>query len=334
MSYLSLESLLHFQNLQFAFLKTRDLPLDIRNYRVHFYEMDHLESLRLKLSERLDHLDEFRSNPIVNSARPHFDFREAIAKNLDATVEERRRATELREFTELRWADNEAVADSLIQQMWNAIGLESRKSIIAISGAGSIGKSTFAKLLVDRMEIKLPNRSFEILPTDSYMLDRASRIAQNITGFNIESHDMMACGRDLSELIAGNSVKIRPYDHTTGKHAEERTIIAPDILILEGIHSFHPPIDKQLDFRIFIYSSKPVVKALKYMADYFERGYSPIDSFQHSEVEYVDYENYVLPYYRNANSVIDVTGYWRYRLGDLRGEFTEGSYAEKQNSSN
>lgn len=305
--------------------QTTQLPFDVRNYRIIKYNLDNLKALRLEIEEAIDNIESYKDNPVTRSGREYFDLRGKIEENLRVIIAERRRTQAYSEFSINKWADNTEVADKLIESIWRRLSFDRKdKILIAISGAGSIGKSTFSSVLKHCLVEKLsPDKSIEILPTDSYMMDRAERLAKNITGFDIRAHNLESFENDITSLMTGESVSVAPYDHSTGFHIEKKVIQSPDILILEGIHSFHPPIDRFINYSAFIYTNKSHVKELKFLADFMCRDYTASEAFEHSEREYLDYEEHVYPYYKQANSVIYVEGYWLYRLGRVRGKYIE-----------
>lgn len=303
--------------------QTTNLPFDVRNYRIIKYDPNNLKSLRLELEEAIDNIKSYKDNPVIRAGREYFDLRTKIEENLKASIKERKRAEEYSEFKLKEYADNTEVADKLIENMWRRFSFQRKdKILIAISGAGSIGKSTFSSLLKRRLIEKLSlNKSVEILPTDAYMINRAERMVKNITGFDVKAHKLKEFERDVRDLMSGKDIFVAPYDHSTGFHMEERKIHSPDILILEGIHSFHPPIDTFINYSVFIYANKFHVKELKFLADFQYRGYTAAQAFEHSEREYLDYEEHVFPYYKQADSVIYVEGYWLYRLNGAEGKY-------------
>lgn len=302
--------------------QTLNLPFDVRNYRIIKYKNDDLVALRLRLEEAIKNVESYKDNPVMRIGKPYFDLRGKIEDNLKQVISERNRTKEYLEFTLKHWSDNTPVAEKLIENMWERFPLDRKdKILIAISGAGSIGKSTFSHLLKHRLTKHLPKKSVEILPTDAYMMNRPDRLSKNVTGFDITAHDLLKFENDIEKLMKGENVIVAPYDHATGYHTTEINISSPDILILEGIHSFHPPIYKFIKYSTFIYAEKSHVKELKFLADFLSRGYTASESFKHSEREYLDYDEHVLPYYKQANSVMYVDGYWRYRLGGIEGKY-------------
>jgi uridine kinase len=309
------------------------LPFDVRNYRIIQYDPDSPRALQLELEYALAQREAYSTNPVVKSGSSYFDLRGQIETNLMAIVRERQRTEEFAAYAKTQWCDNTAIAERLIDKMVPRHGFRRHKALIAICGAGSIGKSTFAKLLKERLEVRLVDRSVSILPTDSYMMNRATRASKNITGFDVAAHDLQALRRDAQRLMEGESVKVTPYDHSTGFHGRAITIQSPHVLIVEGIHSLNPCLESLTTYAAFILASKFTVKELKFLADFLVRGYTPTTAFEHSEREYMDYDDHVLQYAKLANAQISVEGYWRYRFDGVEGEYKPMSARQRRNAS-
>lgn len=307
--------------------RTTRLPFDIRNYSIILYDPKNLNMLRLLIEEALTNISTFEDNPVIRSGKEYFALREKIEDNLRSAIRERQKAQDFLLFRLKGWTDNSLVANELIDVMTKRISFSKKdKLLVVISGSSSIGKSTFSNLLRDILLRRLGGkRTIEILPTDSYMMNRPHRLSKNITGYNTKAHDFHRLERDIVKLMKGENVVIKPYDHSTGFHLDEVVVKSADIIIMEGAHSFHPPVYKDIDYSIFIYGPRSVVKELRFLADYLYRNYSAEDAFEHSDREYIDYEDYVLPYYKMADTVIYVEGFWLYRLSNAKGRYTKRS---------
>lgn len=311
-----------------------DFPFNIRTYQVKRYENEHeLQIFIDSCFKDTDGLRSYATNPVMENAKDYFHLRHQFQDNLEAIVKSREHAADFTSFMSRGYTDNADVANALVKELRNDFNLTDKMLgpdhyILAISGAGSLGKSTFAKdIKKSLLESLSPIRSevIQILPLDAYMMDRATRAAKEITGFDIKAHRLDNLRADLGKIKNGVPVTVHPYLHSTGKHDFENpiTISKPKILILEGIHSFYYA--ENLDAKLFMYAPKPVAKEHKFLADCGSRGYTPYEAFNHSQQEYDEYEQHVLPYRKIADITVYVTEYWRYRFGDARGHFCEES---------
>lgn len=109
---------------------------------------------------------------------------------------------------------------------------------IGICGASGSGKSTLAESLAHQ----LGDRCY-VLQQDAYYKDHPDltfdeRSVLNYDEPGIFDHDLLL--HDVQALMAGQSVTRKRYDYAQHRRADTDEMIHPtDVLILEGIHSFH-----------------------------------------------------------------------------------------------
>lgn len=109
---------------------------------------------------------------------------------------------------------------------------------IGICGASGSGKSTLA----DSLQARLGARCF-VLQQDAYYLDHPDltfeeRVHLNYDEPAIFDHDLLL--KDVQALMAGQSITRKAYDYAQHRRADTDELIQPcDVLILEGIHTFH-----------------------------------------------------------------------------------------------
>lgn len=109
---------------------------------------------------------------------------------------------------------------------------------IGICGASGSGKSTLA----DSLQARLGERCF-VLQQDAYYFDHPDlsfeeRVHLNYDEPAIFDHDLLL--KDIKTLMAGQSITRKAYDYAQHRRADTDEVIKPcDVLILEGIHTFH-----------------------------------------------------------------------------------------------
>ncbi|MCP4582148.1 MAG: hypothetical protein GY839_11070 [candidate division Zixibacteria bacterium] len=300
----------------------KNLPFDISVFRVTEYEINKngLDHLALSLERAIKAYESSDSNEPNNLAqeagRDYFDHRKKIEKKLTDIDNERSRILDFTEYNKLngKLQDNSRVADKIVAEVSRCLPQVGEPLLICITGSGAIGKSTFSKLLAERIRLLHEDKiSVDILPTDSYQLSRGERIHRNLIGFDPKSHELAKLIKDIESLLNGKEITVAPYDHRTGKHGIQKQIIPSDIIILEGVYSFFPPISPlSRGFKYYIYAPKHKAKELKFIADFKERGYDIQKAFAHAEDEYNAYETHILPFLRIADFVISVNQYWKY----------------------
>lgn len=306
-----------------------DLPFDVSAFRVIKYNNDedsggtglgYLKSeIKTAVESLLNRKTELPNNPVQEAGQDYFDLRKQIEQSLKDLKEERLRTEAYTEFHMKKKKgedqDNKGVAAAIMAEIVNHFVPNSGRSLlVSICGAGAVGKSTFALLLKEEIhKWKGGQITVDVLPTDSYLKKRAERISQNVLGYMPETHHLDKMREDVERLVSGKTVKVTPYDHKTGDYGKERTVHPSDILIIEGVYSFYPPIiplNKGLKY--FIYATKNQAKELKFIADILERQYDIQTAFMNADELYTSYENHILPYLKLADFVIPIDNYWQY----------------------
>ena len=109
---------------------------------------------------------------------------------------------------------------------------------IGICGASGSGKSTLAEALA----AQLGDRCY-VLQQDAYYLDHPDltfeeRVHLNYDEPSVFDHDLLL--QDVKDLMAGKCITRKRYDYALHCRADTDELIQPcDVLILEGIHTFH-----------------------------------------------------------------------------------------------
>ncbi len=301
--------------------KLDNLPFDVRTEYTIGYT-DNKKGLRLLYFELkniipkiLDRTHE-ASNLVQIAGRDFFDFRSKIKENLQRIIEEGNRIQEFKKYLlENRKTDNFQVIRELANHVLKIYALSSRIIFVAICGAAGLGKTTLAQHL--QQELFKINSTLRIglIQTDAFMLNRTEREARDLSGYDPKANDIEKLKTSIKDVSNGEIIMYSPYNHNTGTHEETQvTVGLSDIVILDGIHSFHPLLVPLTQIRFFVYASPTDSKELRFIADLFERNYTVHAAFQHAEVEFQNYEKHILHYIKFADKVIQIDNYWRYYI--------------------
>lgn len=121
---------------------------------------------------------------------------------------------------------------------------------IGICGASGSGKSTLAHALEERLGM---DRCL-VLQQDAYYRDHPNltfeqRCKLNYDEPDIFDHDLLL--EDVQQLMRGGGITRKAYDYTQHRRNDrpEEIILPREVLILEGIHTFH---DKRLNDLMFL----------------------------------------------------------------------------------
>ena len=214
--------------------------------------------------------------------------------------------------------------DSIVRQLVRNFP---KNRIIAIAGSTSSGKSTFSKILMEKL-IKCDYNGVNFqcisLPTDDYFMNRDERPKDENGNIDFESvrvvhTDQMA--ERIDKLINGESVPERRYNFVSGIGGDIDSFISlQDVgfLIVEGIHahnpalldrikssaivkiSIEPLIPIQLD-NDHIFDQSDLLLARRFLRDYNERLNLPLKTIEAWPNICTSKEKYIIPYTQQAD---------------------------------
>lgn len=168
-------------------------------------------------------------------------------------------------------------------------------NVIAVSGAAASGKTSFCRGMVDYLSGK--KMSAVHVPLDGYLLDRKSRKSRNLSGYDPQSSDIPAMVDQMQTLLfKGLPIELPMYDHKNGNHRQPHHIEPAQVVILDGIMSFHHDIRERFpNLNIFITGDDIVIRGLRLLVDMEERGYSVFQALRHSDEEFAAYNKWIHP---------------------------------------
>jgi uridine kinase len=142
---------------------------------------------------------------------------------------------------------------------------------IGIAGDSGSGKDTLTNAIADLFGA----HSVVKLQGDNYHFwDRHTPVWRVLTHSNPMSNNLESFSRDLLSLIDGQSIKVREYNHDTGKSEKAVTIRSNDFVIANGLHALHLPILRECyDLKIFLNIDNKLREFFKIQRDVSERGY-------------------------------------------------------------
>ncbi|MBF2709896.1 uridine kinase family protein [Flavobacterium soyangense] len=184
---------------------------------------------------------------------------------------------------------------------------------VALCGAADTGKSTLA----EKICVELNNQQVrsECISTDSFLIDRKDRNIKRISGYNTDSLKCCVLLNVVEKIEQKKEVKYYPYDNKSGKNVSGyRLINAPNVLIIEGIHSLNDIIRNKIDLKIYIDAESEVLKKLRYNANINKRGFSEKEAGKKIDNEMEEYTKYILPNKKYSDLIINSTEKYNYKI--------------------
>jgi len=163
------------------------------------------------------------------------------------------------------------------------------QQIIAICGGSGSGKTTLARKFIGAA----------ILSTDSFYKDISVLVPRSDGTFDFDhpsAVDLEGCSQACLKLAAGEDVTIPVYDMRSATRTGEQIVPAPfkRIVVIEGIFSFHSPIQDVATLKIFLDTPIDQRMARRIRRD-SERGRSTMDTIRHSLQVEDAYTRYIEP---------------------------------------
>lgn len=161
--------------------------------------------------------------------------------------------------------------------------------LICITGLPDLGKSTMANKLKNYIISK--NINCSVLSTDSYALSRSERSKKKISCFHEESHDLEKLSNDILKLRNNRGIIVPINDHKVGGHKNSMVIHSCNILIVEGIFSYHPAIYLDIDaLKISLDCNLDTYRNIKRNYGLHKRGENYICSQQKTMNDFIEYK--------------------------------------------
>ncbi len=176
---------------------------------------------------------------------------------------------------------------------------------IGICGASGSGKSTLAESLAAR----LGEKCF-VLQQDCYYRDHShlsfeERVVLNYDEPEIFDHDLLL--EDVKKLLSGQVITRKRYDYAQHRRADtDEWIQPPEVLILEGIHSFHDPrLCELMYLKLYMKVEPDICLLRRIQRDIKERG-REIDgiSMQYLSTVKPMYDKYIKNYVNSADVIV------------------------------
>jgi len=144
-----------------------------------------------------------------------------------------------------------ALEDAVVKYLHERSCSPRRPSVLGIGGFPYTGKSHLAHIIRDTW----PLGRATILPTESVILPRATRLKRGIDGCSPAGHDMQLLLEQVTTLCNGQAIQMREYSWSTGD-VPGTTVLEGlgqgDLLIIDGSVAASPLIADRCDLLILL----------------------------------------------------------------------------------
>ncbi|MDD2428692.1 MAG: uridine kinase [Eubacteriales bacterium] len=203
---------------------------------------------------------------------------------------------------------------------------------IGICGASGSGKSTLSDELCQAVGVA---KSI-VINQDSYYYDHLELSLEERTKLNYDEpfifdHDLLY--EDIAKLLRGEPITKKGYDFTQHRRCDSYETIAPgDILILEGIHSFHDEKLRELMYLKLYINVEPDICLLRRVNRDIKERRRSIDSITTQYLSTVKpmYDRYIRNYIEHAD-VIVTRGGKNARIVDILAGYLRNALSGVQN---
>ena len=232
---------------------------------------------------------------------------------------------------------NEILYDENIREVAEKVSKDKNIKAIYISGPSSSGKTTTSK----KLALYLNAKGYDtlVISTDDYFVERKDTPRKSDGSYEyeiVEALDIKLFNSHIKSLLNGDEIIKPTYNFITGEKEYKGKPISlkeNQILIVEGLHAINErlssSIDKKNKLKVYISPFTPVgldrhnhisttdLRLLRRMVrDYKHRGYSATDTLEAWKGMRSSEEEYVYPYQREADMVINTS--LSYEIGVLR----------------
>ena len=171
--------------------------------------------------------------------------------------------------------------------------------VLGIAGDSGTGKTTFSEALV---KLFGENQAVELVGDDYHNWDRSSPMWKTLTHLNPRANNLFKMVSDLDKMLDGEFVKVRSYNHITGRFMSEIRQKGNQVILVSGLHALYP---KQLvdiqDVSFFMEIEEDLRASLKINRDTKKRHKDKEQTLSDIERRKVDAKKYIEPQKENAD---------------------------------
>lgn len=173
---------------------------------------------------------------------------------------------------------------------------------VLVAGDSGTGKDTLCASLAS---VFGESRCAFVLGDDYHSFERGASAWVAKTHLNPGANDIARLTKDSLELLNGNSVWSRHYDHTRGRFTKARKVTNGDVVAISGLHVISiEPVRNVVDLSVFLDMDNELRTLLKVERDMRERNQEPAKILQSIANRENDRNKFIQPQQQFADLVI------------------------------
>jgi uridine kinase len=177
--------------------------------------------------------------------------------------------------------------------LFNSYRLSTRPLSLAVAGDSGTGKDTLCVSLADVFGASAT--SF-VMGDDYHLYDRKAPLWLTTTHLHPGANDLSTMARDVRNLLHGQLVWNKHYDHSRGTFSTQRKTEAREVVVVNGLHALAmKEVVDTVDLRVYMSMDEGLRRRLKINRDVGERGQSIDIVTQSIERRYEHTARYVAP---------------------------------------
>ncbi|MEN9836305.1 MAG: phosphoribulokinase [Pseudomonadota bacterium] len=190
-----------------------------------------------------------------------------------------------------------------------------RPVVIGIAGDSGVGKDRLSKILVDSFSDK---HTTVIHGDDYHKWERGDAHYQRVTHLHPEANHLKTMGTDARSLIKGRMIKVRHYDHHSGRFTSPHDLKSERTLIVQGLHTLYlRGMRRNFDIRVFLAPHEILQMAWKIRRDVKERGAEIKKVVKSIEDRKLDAARHISPQRSYADWIIEASPRANFSMDDL-----------------
>jgi uridine kinase len=173
---------------------------------------------------------------------------------------------------------------------------------VAVAGDSGTGKDTLCRSLADVFE---GSESAFLLGDDYHNYERSSPVWKVKTHLDPSANNLSRLMSDTMQLLQGEPVWSRHYDHDRGRFTQLRKVREGDLVVVSGLHVLTSIyVRSHVDLTVFLDMDEDLRTLFKVERDMRERGHDPANTLKSIARRAGDRERFIQPQLELADLVL------------------------------